>query len=405
MLSPSPSRIALGFALALTSPGFMVEPATAQEELPAGLARVEIERSRQCVNVLARIQALETELEPLAMRSERMMALANAIALEDRSSAAPYDTTDPVEADVVAWFDRDQALATRYVESRDEALVAERNAARQNVKDRVTGVLIDLQTQADARIAAAGELTTTVGGCDGAILVRPAVLEVCDSTPSPVCEPARNPTPESPYRFVDQAVDLWQVEEVRPWTTPSPLGVTPDGQMGGARTVGYARTGNLTLSLAFAPLLGSKTDFTPEQLDFFQTVNDSVGFAFEHPDIAFAPALSMRATVPEPLAGETLYVLHFDEPQDADVLWTGPAGTGAAPQTTIPLDPRQLSRLASGHPIRFTAVIQEAEDGSGDVAYSIQFTPLNQARATSTLMSYFARQLSADLARLAPARE
>ena len=184
-----------------------------------------------------------------------------------------------------------------------------------------------------------------------------------------------------------------------------PLGVTPDGQMGGARTVGYARTGNLTLSLAFAPLLGSKTDFTPEQLDFFQTVNDSAGFAFEHPDIAFAPALSMRATVPEPLAGETLYVLHFDEPQDADVLWTGPAGTGAAPQTTIPLDPRQLSRLASGHPIRFTAVIQEAEDGSGDVAYSIQFTPLNQARATSTLMSYFARQLSADLARLAPAGE
>ncbi|MDZ7778827.1 MAG: hypothetical protein U5R14_02680 [Gemmatimonadota bacterium] len=361
------------------------------------MARVELERSRQCVEVIARIEALETELEPLANRSQRLMDLSNAIALEDRASVEPFDTTDPVEADVAEWFDRDQALAERILEEDDEALVEERAARRQAIKQTVSEAVTSLRREAEEKIAAAGDLTTSVGGCDGAILLRDAVVEECENTSSPVCEPARDPSLDSPYRFVNAPSDLWEVEELRPWTSPTSLGVREDGQVGGARTVGYARSGNVTLTAAFSPLLGSRDDFTPEQLDRFQSIVDSAGFEFDHPDMAFAPALTIQATVPEPLAGETLYVLHFDGPEDADVLWTGPAGTGDAVEATMPLSPTHLGRLGSGHPLRFTAVVEDGDGGEGEVAYSIQLTSLNQSSATRSLMGYMSGQLSEDL--------
>lgn len=397
-LSPSCSRLAVALLLL----GALAAPARSQEGPPSGLARVELERSRQCVEVIARIDALETELEPLADRSQRLMDLADAIALEDRASVEPFDTTDPVEAEVAEWFDRDQALAERIVqedgnETLVEDLVEERATARQAIKDAVSGAVASLQDEADEKIAAAGDLTTSVGGCDGAILVRDAVIEACEETSSPVCEPARDPSVDSPYRFVNAPSDLWEVEELRPWTSPTSLGVTEDGQVGGARTVGYARSGNITLTAAFAPLLGSRDDFTPEQLERFDAIVDSTGFEFDHPDMAFVPALTIRASVPEPLAGETLYVLHFDGPEEADVLWTGPAGTGDAVQATTPLSPAHLQRLGSGHPLRFTAVAEDGDGGEGDVAYSIELTSLNQSSATASLMGYMSEQLSADI--------
>lgn len=396
------SRIIMGLVLAAAA-GPTVSPLVAQDEIPTGLARLEMERSRQCVPVLARLDALEGQLEPLAMRSQRLIALANAIALEDRNTAAPFDTGNTLEAEVAAWFDRDLELATAYVETEDEALVAQRDQARQAIKAAVSSALADVQAEADSIISAAGSLTTSVGGCDGAILVRPAVVEACQGVESPVCEPARNRSTDSPYRFVDDAADLWQVEEVRPWTSPSPLGVAPDGQIGGARTVGYARNGNVTLTLAFSPLLGSRDDFTPEELERFQAIVDSAGFAFEHPSVAFVPALALRASVPEPLAGETLYVLHFDTPDNADPLWTGAAGTGTAVEATFPVAPRHLGRLAAGHPVSFTAVTEDEGDaGSGEAVYSLQFTPLNQSPAASALMGYMSEQLSADVQQLVP---
>ena len=43
---------------------------------PAGLARVELERSRACVEVLESLDALDMALAPLAARSQRLLGLA-----------------------------------------------------------------------------------------------------------------------------------------------------------------------------------------------------------------------------------------------------------------------------------------------------------------------------------------
>ena len=377
-------------------------PAQAQEALPDGLARVELERSRQCVDVIARIEALEERLEPLATRSQRLIELANAIALEDRASVEPFAADHLLESEIAAWFDQDLALATRYLEVEDESIVEQRNEARQAIRDKLSEALAAVQQEADELISTAGGLTTSVGGCDGAILVRSAVLAACEGSESPVCEPARDAAIESEYRFVDAPEDLWQVEEMRPWTSPAPLGITPDGQIGGARTMGYARLGNLTLTLAFSPLLGSRENFTPEEITRFQAIVDSAGFKFDRPDVAFVPALSLRASAPEPLAGETIYLLHFGEPTEADVLWSGPAGTGEPVQASVPLSPAYLQRLGAGHPIRFTAVEEDPDGEAGEVVYSVQFTPLNQSPATAALMGYMSEQLAADLAQIMP---
>jgi hypothetical protein len=370
--------------------------------LPDGLARVELERSRQCVDVLARIEALEQRLEPLAVRSQRLIGIANAIALEDRSSVEPLDPNDATEAAVAAWFERDLELATRYLDENDEAITAQRTEARQAIRERVAQALAALQEAANQEIDTAGDLSSTVGGCDGAILIRSAVIEACATTTSPVCEPARNGGTDSPYRFVDAPADLWQVEELRPWTNPAPLGVTPDGQIGGARTVGYARTGNLTLTVSFGPILGSRENFTPDEISRFQAIVDSAGFTFDHPEVAFAPSMSMRASAPEPLAGETMYILHFGEATEADVIWSGPSGTGEAVEATVPLSPRHLARLGQGHPISFTAVVEDADGEGGEAVYSVMFTPINQSPAASALVGYMSQQLATDLAQIVP---
>ncbi len=397
----SKSGLVLGLAFSVPV-ACVASPIAAQEAPPEGLANLERERSRQCVPVLARLAGLDASLAPLAERSQRLIEVANAIALEDRASVEPLDTSDPVEADVAAWFERDMELASQYLETEDGTLIVERDQDRQAIKDRVSAAIVEVQQRADSTITAAGELTTPLGGCDGAILLRSAVLDACETSDSPVCDAARTTEPRAPYRFVDDPADLWEVQEVRPWTSPTPLTVTPNGRLGGARTTGYARNGNLTLSLAFAPLIGDREEFTPEQLSRFEEIVDSAGFSFDHPDVAFVPALSLRASVASPLAGETVYVLHFDGPDEADPVWTGAAG--GAVEVTFPVTPRHLARLASGHPLRFTAVVQDDTDpeSPGEVAYSVEFTPLNQSPATSALVSYMAGQLSEDLHQLLP---
>lgn len=379
----------------------------AQDPFQSGLAAIEAARSSACVGILARLDVLNRTLQPLAERSQRLLAIGRAIALEDRSVIDSLRVGDPTEAAVRAWFVSDGELGQRFVDTRDPAINEERSAAREVIRATVDSTLIAVQGEADSHIVAAGDLTAVAAPCEGAILVRSAVMEACRTESGPVCDDVDSGEPGDRYRFVDTAADLWDVTEIRPWTDPGPLQVGPSGQIEGARTLGYARQGNVVLTLAFAPLLQEKSELTPEELARFEEIVDSLGFDFSHPDIAFTPSLGLRATLPEPLAGETFYVLHFGAPDEAEVIWTGPAGTGAPLDATIVLNPQYATSLAAGMPISLTAVVAGAEAGGeegsdNEAVFSIQLTPVSQSRAVRALLGYMSSQLSKDLAALVP---
>ena len=57
----------------------------AQEAPPVGFAELEINRSRECVGVLKRLDDLNQSLQPLGLRAERLRLLRGAIGLEDRN--------------------------------------------------------------------------------------------------------------------------------------------------------------------------------------------------------------------------------------------------------------------------------------------------------------------------------
>jgi hypothetical protein len=369
---------------------------------PPGLATVEAERSRACVDVLARVDAVDARLAPLAARTQRLLAIAQAVALEDRAVMDSLDTTDAVESQVRAWFVTDGALAERWVAEQDPALQEERTAGREAIKAVVSEAVRVVQDEANGVIRASGDLSDRAAPCDGAIFLRGAVLEACATSGGPICEEAgADPSDASRFRFVDSAESLWEVEVLQPWTEPTALRPDPDGQLGGARTVGFTRVGNVAISVAFSPLLRSVTDVTPNELATYISVGDSLGLHFDHPDFAFAPALGVRATLPTALAGETSYVLHFGDAESADVLWTAPAGTGRPLEGSIPLGAGHVGRLSAGDAITLTAM-REGPEGADEPVFAIRLTSVSQASATRALMGYMARQLSADLRRLVP---
>jgi len=265
----------------------------------------------------------------------------------------------------------------------------------------VTSALEALQAEAQGHMDASGDLAQVSPPCDGAILIRPVVVEVCQTGTGPVCDAVAETEAGGRYSFVDSPSDLWDVSEFRPWTEPGPLEAAPDGQLVGGRTLGWARQGNVVVTATFGPLLQQKTDLTAEQLTVLQGVLDTMGMEFSHPDIAFAPSLSLRATLPEPLAGETFYVLHFGAPEDADIIWTGPAGTGANIEATMVIGPGDAESLASGLTVSFTAVHETAE-GENEGVFSIQLTTVNQGPAVAALLNYMSGRLSVDLAALVP---
>ena len=379
----------------------LTAPAWAQEGPPSGYAAYELARSRSCVDVIARMDVVDAQLAPFAARTQRLFVIAQTIALEERSVVDSLDVADPVEAEVRQWFISDTELAERFVAEGDSALITRRALAREAIKARLNTALQSVQEEAKAILDAAGTLPQETGPCDGAIFVRSAVLEACATTTSAVCDAAAAGEPGGRFRFVDSPDGLWDIQEMRPWTEPGPLVIGANGQLDGARTIALARSGNLALTVAFGPMLRDKADLSAEELERFRTIDDSLGVVFDHPDIAVVPSLSLRAAAPEPLAGETLYVLHFGEPEDADVVWTGPAGTGAAIAASVVLEPLHVMRLSSGEPLSFTAV-REDESGEAEALYSIPFMPLNQGRATSALLGYMATQLSLDVSRLVP---
>ncbi len=366
--------------------------------VPTGLAVIESERSRSCVDVLSRMEELDRTLSPLAPRSQRLLVIAEAVALEDRTIMESLDQSDPIESQIHAWLVSDGELAQRYVATLAQQLVDERAAAREAIKVVVSEGLAAIQAEADQAIAATGDLAQRAGPCDDAIFVRSVVLEECEAHSGPLCAAAAIPASDtSTFRFVDSPESIWQIQEIRPWTDPTPLQASPDGQLDGARTIGFARNGNIVVSVAFSPIIRDREELTPEETRLFQVTNDSLGIRFTHPDLAFAPALGIRATLPMPLGDESTYVLHFGTPDAADILWTGTPGTGAPIEGSVPLGATHVGRLQAGEPITFTA-LRISEEGENEAVFTIPLTSVNQARASQALVAYMAEQLGRDLA-------
>ena len=376
-------------------------PITAQDALPANLEALEIERSRTCMDVLTRLEYLDAELAPLALRVQRLLAIGGAITLEESGVLEALDTSDPLEAAVADWFRTDAELAQRYLTEQTPALQDERTANRRAIQEQVAQAIEALQAEGDSIMAPTGTLRQDATACSGAIFVRMPAVAACEGLTSRVCEAARDTGSAEPFRFVESAEYLWDRQELRPWTSPGPLQVSPEGQLGGGRTVGYTRIGNIVVSVSFSPLLRAREDLTAEELEAFDALDGALGIEVSHPDITFAPGLSIQAALPSSLGGESGYVLHFGPPEAPDVLWTAPADTGVPLAAALALAPEHVAKLTAGEPLTLSAV-KEGGAGETEGIYTIELTSLNQAQPVAALLSYMGSQLSADLTRLIP---
>ena len=378
-------------------------PSGATAQLPSDFEAVELARSRACVEVLGRVDALDARLAPLAERSQRLLAIGQAIALEEREVVDSLRLSDPLEADVRAWFIADGELAQRHVASPSPALLEQRSAARDTIQARVARELESVQARADSMIAATGTLAGESGRCTGAVFVRGAVLEACASVRSSVCDAARDSTSQpGRYRFVESAEVLWGLQELRAWSAPGPLQVLANGQLGGARTVGLTRTANIVVTLVFGPLVRRRVDLTAAETERLTAIADSLGFGAEHPELLVVPSLAVQATLPDALGGESRYMLHFGLPESAEVVWVGAAGTGAPLEGVVELGPGRLARLLGGEQLFLTA-LRPTETGTNEAVYTLELTFINQGSATTALTQYMAQRLAADLAQLVPA--
>jgi hypothetical protein len=354
------------------------------------------------VEVLARVSALDAELTPVAERSQRLLAIGQAIAIEERAVIDSLRTSDPLEAAVRAWFVADGEMAQRYLATPTAQLQEQRSAARDSIGERVLAELERQQARADSIIDATGTLRSESGRCTGAVLVRPVVLEVCATTPSPVCDAAQDTTMQGgAYRFVESAEVLWGLQELRAWSAPGPIQALGSGQLGGARTVGLTRAANVIVTVAFGPLMRRRVDLTAGETARWTAISDSLGYGSQHPDLLFIPSLAVQATLPDALGGETRYMLHFDVPEAADILWVAEAGTGEPLEGIIELGPGHLIKLLANEPLTLTA-LRPNESGENDAVYSIELTSLYQENATRALEQYMEQELAADLARLIP---
>ena len=381
-------------------------PLLAQEAPPPNLAAVETARSRTCVDVLTRLEDLDTELAPLASRAEWLLAIGGAIMLEESAIVDSLDTSDPLEADVAAWFRDDAELAERYLAGQVQDVLDQRSSARRAIQQRVADALAEVEARADSIVAPTGDLRQQAVSCSGAILVRPTAIEACEGIASRVCDAARDSASSEPFRFEESAEYLWYREELRPWTAPGPLQATPDGQLNGARTLGYTRVGNLVVNLAFNPIFQPRAGLSATALETFQSIDSALGIEITHPDIVFAPGLGVQVALPEPLADETGYLLHFGPPDTPDILWRADVASDAPLATVLALDPDHVAKLAAGEPLTLSAFRAAATDADVvqdvEIVYAIELTNLNQASRVTALLGYMIGQLSSDLNRLLP---
>lgn len=395
--------------VALVAP-VAVSSARAQETPPTGLAAAETARSKDCVGEIAKVQQLNDRAAPFLRRVQRIRVLAAAVALEDTTQAAPFDTTKPLESAVHQWFERDHALALKIVAG-DSSLVAERDTVREAIKTRLQSALDTVTSQAKAKLADADSVQAAAQPCQTAIFVRPAVLEACKTTPSsPLCGPAKE-QPDSAaadsvrFRFVNKADDLWGIEQMIPWSDPVPLQAAPDGSLVGARTLARSRRGNIIVAVALQPMFRDRTKMDSAQVASFQSNLDSLGFTFDHPNFVMAPALQLQASVPPPM-GENLYILHFGEVSKPDIIWSfkvGKDSKGGVISATFPATAKLLDRLEAGDQLSFTALHVPEGSTEGTPVYTVAVLNVNQAKATTQLIGYMkSGDMSKDLAKLVP---
>lgn len=371
---------------------------------PADLAAVESARSASCVPAMARMAELDRELAPVNRRGQRIRALAAAVRLEDTTGVAPFDASSALEREVEAWFQADAALGRRQAEGED--VRADRATARDAILARLTEAMTTVAEEGRALIAAAGDAPAVAAACEGAILVRPAVREACGSAGGMVCQAAEEAEPSGPFRFVDRAEDLWDLEQLIPWSDPTSLLLMPDGRIGGARTAALSRRGNLVLAVGIEPIIRARGELTEEQLGRFQANLDTLGFDFDHPDFTMAPGLSVEIDSPGPIGGETHYMLHFGDLSDPanQVVWTVPVPPSGGVAAVFPAAGGALARLSAGEDLSLTAVrFTDAEDREAEAVWTLTLPTVSQPRAVSSLLSYMADgRLARDLAALAP---
>ena len=376
----------------------------AQEGPPSSLAEVESARSRACVGSIARFDELNATLEPYGIRMERLRALGRAVSLEDIAEAAPLSEADSVEAAVARWFASDSALAVRFVVLGDSTIQEERSRGRTAILDLIRQSMQAVGTEAQSHLGDAAAIEAAVQPCQGAILVRGAVLEACAGSTSDLCRAAAVPEATEPYRFVDRPEDLWDIEDYRPWTTPEPLQGTADGALTGARSAALARIGNVVISLGLAPLLRNRAELDSASVAEFEANLDSLGFTFEHPLFVMTPAIEIFANLPAPLGGETHFIVHFGDLSGDDVIWSAEAGKEGVLQATFPASARDLARLQAGDAVSLTAVrVPEGENPEAVPVYTLSLLQVGQALNVGALVQYMAGGgLARDLAAIVP---
>lgn len=381
------------------------------DEPPANLAAVEVARSRACVPSLARLDAVASELEPLWLRAGRIEALHRAVSLEDSARVAPFDEDDPLEREVREWFVADSELAEAYLETEDEALAERRREGRRAMLERLRDAYGEVDDEAGRIIAGAEGLEEAVRHCDGRIFVRSAVLEACGDAGGSLCEAAGVDDPGGRFRFVEEATDLWDIEQLRAWSDPSRIRPNPDGSIGGGRTWAMSARGNVRLEVSLEPLLQARDALSDEQVRDFDENLEALGFEFDHPAFVMAPALAFELDVPEPLGGETHYFLHFGDLSDPEqqLLWAVPAASRGPVRGFFAADESHLVRLAQGEAVSLTAVRLAEDEGSepeAEAVYTLTVSPVGQARSVTGVLQYWAGgQLADDLAAFIPRPE
>jgi hypothetical protein len=189
--------------------------------------------------------------------------------------------------------------------------------------------------------------------------------------------------------FVENAEEVWDLEQYGPWSDAGPMQLAPNGALVGASTGASARKGNLTVTVNLVPLLRQRSELTEEEIVQFEANLDSLGFAFEHPLVAMAPALEVQLNLPPPVGGEDVYILHFGDLSGEDVIWSIEADAGGLVQAMFPAPGPLLDRLRAGEVVSLTAVqTPDEEGGEGQAVFTVSLLQVGQASNVDALLQY-----------------